>query len=199
VVLSELPTVINRCRGRPPTLSGDVTTDLIQLRSFIRATTRPSLATHLPEFKTMDSGYITACAALAGAALGGLTSFASSWTTLRVQMRAEQEASSKSRRQELYKSFIEEASRMYGDALIHDTLEVSVLIGLYALINRMRVTSSRTVIEHAAWVARTITDTYNQPNKSPAELEAMIQSGGGDLLHAFSEVCRKELESNLST
>jgi hypothetical protein len=153
----------------------------------------------LPEFKAMDSGYITACAALAGAALGGLTSFASSWTTLRVQMRAEQEASSKSRRQELYKSFIEEASRMYGDALIHDTLEVSVLIGLYALINRMRITSSRTVIEHAAWVARTITDTYNQPNKTPAELEAMIQSGGGDLLHAFSEVCRKELESNLST
>jgi hypothetical protein len=147
----------------------------------------------------MDSGYITACAALAGAALGGLTSFASSWTTLRVQMRAEEEASSKSRRQELYKSFIEEASRMYGDALIHDTLEVSGLIGLYALINRMRITSSRTVIEHAAWVARTITDTYNQPNKTPAELEAMIQGGGGDLLHAFSEVCRKELESNLST
>ena len=45
----------------------------------------------------MDTGYITAIAALAGAALGGLTSFASSWTTLRVQMKAEREASSRSK------------------------------------------------------------------------------------------------------
>lgn len=193
-----MPNVINRYRDRPPTLSGDVTTDLLQLRSVIRATTRPSLATHLPELKTMDSGYITACAALAGAALGGLTSFASSWTTMRVQMKAEQEASSKSRRQELYKDFVDEASRMYGDALIHDKLELSGLIGLYAMISRMRIQSSQTVIEHAAWVARNIIDTYNQPNKTPAELEAMIQSGGGDLLQAFSEVCRNELELNLS-
>jgi len=42
----------------------------------------------------MDSGYITALAALGGAALGGLTSFATSWTTLRVQMKAQRSASS---------------------------------------------------------------------------------------------------------
>jgi hypothetical protein len=89
----------------------------------------------------MDQGYVTAFAALAGAALGNLTSFASSWTTLHAQLRAAEYASSKSRRQELYKDFIEEASRMYGDALIHDKLEISGLINLYALISRMRVLS----------------------------------------------------------
>ena len=147
----------------------------------------------------MDTGYIPAITALAGAALGGLTSFASSWTTLRAQMRAEQEASSRSKRQKLYKKFIEEASNIYGDALMHEELELSGLVRLYALISTMRVLSSPTVVEHALVVVRTITATYSQPNKTPVELDAMIKSGGGDLLQSFSEVCRKELESRLST
>jgi hypothetical protein len=146
----------------------------------------------------MDNGYITAIAALAGAALGGLTSFASSWTTLRAQMRAEQEASSRSKRQKLYKKFIEEASTIYGEALMHDELELSGLIRLYALISTMRVLSSQAVVGHALVVVRTITATYREPNKTPAELDEMIKSGGGDLLHSFSQVCRKELESRLS-
>ena len=147
----------------------------------------------------MDTGYIPAISALAGAAVGGLTSFASSWTTLRAQMRAEQEASSKSKRQKLYKKFIEEASNIYGDALMHDELELSGLIRLYALISTMRVLSSETIVEHALKVVRTITATYSEPSKSPAELDALIKSGGGDLLRSFSEVCRYELESKLST
>jgi len=146
----------------------------------------------------MDNGHITAIAALGGAALGGFTSFASSWTTLRAQMRAEQEASSRSKRHKLYKKFIEEASNIYGDALMHDELELSGLIRLYALISTMRVLSSPTVAEHALIVVRTITATYSEPNKTPAELDEMIKSGGGDLLHSFSELCRKELESRLS-
>jgi len=146
----------------------------------------------------MDNGYITATAALAGAALGGLTSFASSWTTLRAQMRAEQEASSRSKRQKLYKKFIEEASTIYGEALMHDELELSGLIRLYALISTMRVLSSQAVVDHALLVVRTITATYREPNKTPEELHEMVKSGGGDLLQSFSDVCRKELESTRS-
>jgi len=140
---------------------------------------------------------VTAVAALAGAGLGSLTSFASSWTTLHAQMKAQRLASSKSTRQELYKQFIDEASRTYGDALVHDKLEVSGIIALYALISRMRVLSSRKVIESAAVLARLITDTYFQPNKTLAELQAMIHDGGVDPLRDFSEVCRNELETDL--
>src|SRR4029077_17800138 len=146
----------------------------------------------------MDNGYITAIAALAGAALGGLTSFATSWTTLRAQMRAEQEASSRSKRQKLYKKFIAEASTIYGEALMHDELELSGLIRSYALISTMRVLSSQAVVDHALVVVRTITATYREPNKTPEELHEMVKSGGGDLLRSFSDVCRKELESTRS-
>jgi hypothetical protein len=145
----------------------------------------------------MDAGYITALAALAGAALGGFTSFATSWTTQRVQMNAERAASSKSRRQKLYNAFIDGAAKMYGDALIHDKLELSGLIELHTIVSRMRVFSSVEVIENAGRVVRLITETYSQPNKSPLEIEEMIENGTIDLLKGFSEACRREFETNL--
>ena len=144
----------------------------------------------------MDVSYVTAIAALGGAALGGFTSFASSWTTLRIQMKAEQSTQSKSRRQMLYKDFIDEASKIYGDALIHSTLELSGLIGLYSLISRMRILSSEAVVENASRVTRIITETYHQPNKTPDELESMIYHHDVDLLQEFSNACRKEFETN---
>lgn len=39
-----------------------------------------------------------------------------------------------------------------------------------------------------------ITDTYNQPNKTPEEIEAMISNGSVDILGSFSEACREEFE-----
>jgi hypothetical protein len=144
----------------------------------------------------MDAAYITAFAALGGAALGGFTSYATSWTNLRTQMKAQSRNEGRSRRREVYKIFIDEASRMYGDALIHDRLELAGLIELYALISKMRIISSASVVEQAISVVRVITETYSQPNKTPAELEEMIYKGSVDLLASFSDACREEFELN---
>jgi hypothetical protein len=143
----------------------------------------------------MNIGYVSAIAALAGAALGGLTSYATSWTTLQAQTKAQRLADSRSRRQELYKQFIEDASKAYVDSLMHDKLEFSGLVGLYALISRMRIQSSMKVTESANGIVRQIIDTYFQPNKTFAELQAMLHDGGVDPLRDFSEVCRNELET----
>ena len=145
----------------------------------------------------MDSGYITALAALGGAALGGLTSFATSWTTLRTQMKAQRSASSKTKRQKLYNAFIDDAAKIYGDALIHDKPELTGLINVHALVSRMHIVSSRPVIETAVNVVKVITETYTQPNKSPEEIEAMISNGSVDILWSFSEACREEFEQSL--
>jgi len=142
----------------------------------------------------MDGAYLTAMAALGGAALGGFTSFVTSWTTLRTQMKAEGSASSKSRRRKLYKLFINQASQMYGDALINDKPRLPGLVDLHALVSRMRIVSSTPVIETAVRVVRVITETYSQPNRTPLEIEGMIENGSIDLLRGFSEACREELE-----
>jgi len=145
----------------------------------------------------IEPGYITAFAALGGAALGGLTSFATTWTTQRSQMKAQRSESSKSKRQKLYKAFIDDAARIYGDALIHDKLETTGLINLHALVSRMRIVSSGPVIETAVNVVKGITETYSQPNKTPEEIEAMISNGSVDILCSFSEACRDEFEQSL--
>ncbi|HUN95400.1 MAG TPA: hypothetical protein VMU69_04070, partial [Bradyrhizobium sp.] len=103
---------------------------------------------------SMDPAYVTALAALAGSAIGGMTSFCSSWLGQSAQLRTQLLLSDKGRKQELYRDFVDEASNLYIDALTHDTPDLSKAIKLYALINRMRILSSNNVIEEAHKVAR---------------------------------------------
>jgi len=142
----------------------------------------------------MDSASISALAALAGALIGGLTSFATSWLSQRAQARAQQLAHKLTRREELYKAFLEESSRLYADSLIHDTPDVSQLIRLYSMLNLMRVVSSMSVVDHADKVVRMIVNNYLVPNKTFPELRDMVNSGAMDPLRDFSEACREEIQ-----
>jgi hypothetical protein len=141
----------------------------------------------------MNSAYIPAFAALAGSTIGGLTSFTSAWLTQRRQDRSNRLSRDRARRQKLYKQFIDEASKLYAEALVHDKTEPSALVSVYALIGRMRVLSSSAVIEKAEAVIRMIVDTYFAPNKTFPELRELINSRSMDPLRAFSEECRREL------
>ena len=141
----------------------------------------------------MDAGYISALAALAGSAIGGLTSLTASWLTQHVQFSAQQRAGSRDRRVELYKNFIDEASKWYADAYEHDQPAVSNLVNLYALISRMRILSSPMVIENADHVVRAIITTYLAPNRTFRDLPAVLDNDTMDPLRDFSNACREEL------
>ena len=142
----------------------------------------------------MNSTYLPAVAALAGSAIGGLTSFASAWLTQNRQDRARRVSQDKARRQKLYKQFIDEASKLYADAIVHDQAEVSALVSIFALVSRMRVLSSSAVVEKAEAVNRMIVDTYFEPNKTFPELRDLLKTHPIDPLRAFSEECRAELQ-----
>jgi hypothetical protein len=141
----------------------------------------------------MNAGYVSAFAALAGSLIGGLTTFAAAWITQRRQANVQWLLQEKARRQELYQQFIEEASKLYVDALIHDQPAIPALVSLYSSINKMRVVSNPGIAERADKVVRIIIDTYGLPNKTLLELRAMMESGALDLLRDFSEACHEEL------
>jgi hypothetical protein len=143
----------------------------------------------------MSSAYLPALAALAGSAIGGLTSLASAWLTQNRQDRAKRILHDKGRRQKLYKQFIDEASKLYADALAHNEAEVAALVSVYALISRMRVLSSSAVVEAAEAVVRMIVETYFAPNKTFREVRKLVNSDGIDSLRAFSEECRTEMRA----
>ena len=94
----------------------------------------------------MDTSLISAVAALAGAAAGGTGSFLGSWLGQRHHARAQWLTHDKLRRQNLYKEFIEEASRCYIHALQHHKPDILVLVVLYAKTSEMRVISSPEIL-----------------------------------------------------
>src|SRR6266404_4170842 len=118
-----------------------------------------------------------------------------SWLTQHAQARAQWRMQDKLHRQELYREFIERASRCYIDALQHDKTDMPALVELYVRVGRIRILSSPRTIESVERVARTIIDTYLEPNKTFLELREMANRGSIDLLRDFSETCRAELES----
>jgi hypothetical protein len=143
----------------------------------------------------MDASIISALAALLGATIGGLTSFLASWLSQRTQARAQGVAHDLMRRQDLYREFIEQASKCYVHALQHEEPDIAGLVALYANLGRMRVLSSPKVLESAEHIERRIIDEYLAPQKTFLELRDMVHSGSVNMLREFSLACRAEIES----
>ncbi len=141
----------------------------------------------------MELAYMPAVAAFSGSASGALATVLTSWVSQRRSDRARVRSQTNSKREELYKSFVEEAARLYADALVKNKSEVSELVALYALIGRMKILSSDEVIEAAEKVGRLILDTYLSPNRSFVDLPDLLREV--DPLRDFSEACRRELQS----
>ena len=141
----------------------------------------------------MEAASISAIAALSGSIIGGMTSLGASWISQNAQGRIQQMLDDKNRRQELYKTFIEEALALYGDALVSDNAEVSKFVGLYVKLSQMRVLSSQPVIDNAEQVIHTIAETYFEPNKTLRDLRG--KGDKIDIIRHFSEACRADLTS----
>jgi len=141
----------------------------------------------------MEVTYIPAVAAFSGSVTGALATALTSWITQRRKGRALLTSRTIEKREKLYKSFIEEASRLYADALVKDKSEISQLVELYALIGRMKILSSDDVIEAAEKVGQFILETYLSPNRTFVDLPELLNKV--DPLRDFSEACRRELQA----
>ena len=143
----------------------------------------------------MNPNAIGALAALAGALIGGLASIGSSWLTNWLQARARAREGDRARREALYTEFINEATRLYGDALSHEKDDVLSLVRLYALVGRIRLMASPAVVAGAQNSLDAVIDCYLAPNRSLHELRALMAEDKMTFLVDFSEACRVELET----
>lgn len=144
---------------------------------------------------------ITALAAIFGSLIGGFTSSLGTWITQRHQDRRELLARNLVLREALYSDFISESARLLVDASEHDAEDPKNLIGdprnlipVYALLSRVRLSSSTKILTAAEEVVRTIITAYREPNLTPQQIEFRAFNGD-DPLKNFSGVCRLELES----
>jgi hypothetical protein len=142
----------------------------------------------------MDPAYLSGLAVFSGSVVGALTSLISASLTKKHEAHARRASEHKLGCQKLYAQFVEEASKLYVDALVRDQPEPSAMVSLYALISKMRIVSDANVVENAEAVIQTILSTYSYPNKTAVELrDLMIKRELLDPLLTFSEVCRDDL------
>jgi hypothetical protein len=125
---------------------------------------------------------------------GALASNVSTWITQKHQGRRDLLAKRIFYREQLYSDFISESARVMADALQHNFQDPSMLLPAYALLSRMRLSSSPDVLARAELIIQHIISTYSEPNLTPEE----IRSSAGkreDPLREFSDICRAELEA----
>src|SRR5580692_321897 len=104
----------------------------------------------------MNSGMLAACAALSGSIVGALGSVVGTWIIQRHQDRRDLLAKKIIRREALYSDFIAESARMLVDALEHSVSDPQKLIPVYALLSRIRLSSSSRVLGTAEEVIKSI-------------------------------------------
>jgi len=142
----------------------------------------------------MSPTAITALAAVFGSLSGGLASGVSTWIAQRYQSRHDLLARRIMLREQLYADFISESTRALADAMQHNLKDASSLIPAYALLSRIRLSSSGAVLASADQVLKNIVSTYAEPNLSPEEIRTRAINGD-DPLREFSEICRRDLEA----
>lgn len=98
------------------------------------------------------------------------------------------------RRESLYSDFISESARLLVDASEHNTTDPRNLILSYALLSRIRLSSSQDVLVAPEEVVKGIIGTYAKPNLTAEQIQSAAMSSE-DPLRNFSDICRAELES----
>ena len=142
----------------------------------------------------MNSVMVTALAAIAGSLVGALGSAVGTWITARHQDRRDLLGKQIARREELYSDFIGESARLLVDAMQHSASDLQRMLPVYALVSRIRLSSSEAVLQEAEQIIKTIVSTYPQPNLTAEQIESQAVSGH-DPLRQFSDICRTELDS----
>jgi hypothetical protein len=135
-----------------------------------------------------------AMAALFGSLVGALGSSVSTWITQRHADQRDLIARRIFYRVQLYSDFITESTRVLVDALENNFRDPEKLIPAYALLSRIRLTSSDDVLATAEVLVRDIVRNYGEPNLTPEQIRSRALNGN-DPLKRFSETCRAELDS----
>jgi hypothetical protein len=142
----------------------------------------------------MNSGLITALAAISGSLVGALSSAVGTSIVQKHQDRRDLVAKMIVRREALYSDFIAESARLLVDASQQNVGDPQKLITVYALLSRIRLSSSPRVLGTAEEVIKTILNAYEQPNLTPQQIQTRAVNGE-DPLRQFSDTCRAELDS----
>jgi hypothetical protein len=141
----------------------------------------------------LDAGVFGALSALLGSVVGGSATITTAWLTQRTQGRRASVEVEIRKREQLYGEFISEGSKLLLEGLDHELESPERLLGLYALLNRIRLLCCDEVLAAADEATTRIVERYLSPNLSGEELRQFELARPNDPLKDFAEACRREL------
>jgi hypothetical protein len=141
----------------------------------------------------MDAAILSTFSALAGTAIGALSSLGSTWMTTQAQARAARLAAERAKREEIYGRYMDELARLYAGALNSVGVDYDQLTSAYALSGRIALYATPPVLESANRAMRIIVDIALGPKRTPEEVRVMMDQQDADVIGAFAENCRIEL------
>ncbi len=142
----------------------------------------------------MDAALLPTLSALAGTAIGAATSLASTWMTTQAQARAARLTAERGKREEIYGRFMDELARLYAGALNNVGVDYERLTSAHALNGRIALYASAPVNEAAEEAMRYIVDLALGDIRTPEQVRAMMDQREANVIRAFAERCREELQ-----
>ena len=142
---------------------------------------------------TMDNTLTSILAALGGSIVGASTPVLSNFVLQRSLTQREMTNRELAQREELYAEFIRQGTVCYAKALAQSLEKLDDIVAMYALVNRIRLFASESVLEAAEAFVKKLIERYGEHNMSIEELKTIALEQHADPLNDFALRCRSEL------
>ena len=141
---------------------------------------------------TLHSSILTALAAILGSAVGGLSTFTTTFFSQRAASRRDLVTKELAHREMLYADLMKEATNLLIDSIERTLDKPTNLIALYSLASRIRLVSSEKVVLEADKVIETIIESYSSAPTTFQEVHDHHVKNNSNPLQAFAKACRDE-------
>jgi len=143
----------------------------------------------------MDNTLVSVLAALGGSVIGATTPVLSNFVLQRSVMQRELTNREIAQREELYSEFIRQGTSCYAKALSQSLDNLDEIVAMYALVNRIRLFASASVLEAAEAFVKKLVEKFGEKNMSLDQMKSVALEQHADPLNDFALKCRSELRT----
>lgn len=142
---------------------------------------------------SMDHTLTGILAALGGSVIGASAPVLSNFVLERSVTQREMTNREIAQREELYSEFIRHGTSCYARALSQSLENLDEIVAMYALVNRIRLFASDSVLEAAEAFVKKLVEKFGENNMSLDQIKAVALEQHVDPLNDFALKCRSEL------
>jgi hypothetical protein len=141
----------------------------------------------------MDSTLTSVLAALSGSVIGASTPVLSNFVIQRSATQRELTNREIAQREELYSEFIRQGTTCYAKALSQNLENLDEIVAMYALVNRIRLFASRSVLDAAEAFVKKLVARFGETNMTLEQMKLVALEEHADPMNDFALKCRSEL------